>query len=57
MEKKNGKILIVDDNVQILNALQILLKPEFAAITLFRNPNQIPFHDFRPAILILCCWI
>jgi DNA-binding NtrC family response regulator len=42
MEKKNGRILIVDDNVQILNALQLLLKPEFIETTLIRNPNQIP---------------
>ena len=43
MEKKIGRILIVDDNVQILNALQLLLKPEFNEITLIRSPNQIPF--------------
>jgi DNA-binding NtrC family response regulator len=42
MEKKNGNILIVDDNVQILNALNLLLKPEFAEITRLKNPNQIP---------------
>jgi two-component system, NtrC family, response regulator HydG len=42
MEKKNGKILIVDDNVQILNALHLLLKPEFNEIMLIKNPNQIP---------------
>jgi DNA-binding NtrC family response regulator len=42
MEKKIGRILIVDDNVQILNSLQLLLKPEFNEITLIRSPNQIP---------------
>jgi DNA-binding NtrC family response regulator len=42
MEKKNGRILIIDDNVQILNALNLLLKPEFADITRIKNPNQIP---------------
>jgi DNA-binding NtrC family response regulator len=42
MGKKNGSILIIDDNVQILHALQLLLKPEFAEITLVKNPNQIP---------------
>ncbi len=42
MAKKSGKILIVDDNLQILNSLQLLLKPEFEAITLLKNPNQIP---------------
>jgi len=42
MEKKIGNILIVDDNTQILNALQLLLKSEFAAVTCIKNPNQIP---------------
>jgi DNA-binding NtrC family response regulator len=42
MEKKNGRILIVDDSVQILNALQLLLKPEFEEVAVTRNPNQIP---------------
>jgi len=42
MERKKGRILIVDDNIQILNALQLLLKPEFTEITLLKNPNQIP---------------
>lgn len=42
MEKKTGNILIVDDNAQILNALQLLLKPEFEKITCVKNPNQIP---------------
>jgi len=43
MEKKSGNILIIDDNLQILNALNILLKPEFAEVSLLRNPNQIPW--------------
>jgi DNA-binding NtrC family response regulator len=43
MEKsKIGKVLIVDDNIQILNSLDILLKPEFDEITLSRDPLQIP---------------
>lgn len=42
MVKKTGKILIVDDNVQILNSLQLLLKPEFEEIVLVKNPNQLP---------------
>ncbi|MFO7369790.1 MAG: sigma-54 dependent transcriptional regulator [Bacteroidales bacterium] len=42
MEKKKGSILIVDDNVQILNSLQLLLKPEFAGIAILKNTNQIP---------------
>jgi DNA-binding NtrC family response regulator len=41
MEKHDGRILIIDDNQQILNALQLLLKPEFREISLLRNPNQL----------------
>jgi DNA-binding NtrC family response regulator len=55
MEKKKGSILIVDDNEQILNSLQLLLKPEFAEITPIRNPNQIPsvlqFNNFDIVLL------
>jgi len=42
MEKRKGRILVVDDNTQILNSLQLLLKPEFAEITCIKNPNQLP---------------
>jgi DNA-binding NtrC family response regulator len=42
MDKKIGKILIVDDNTQILNSLKILLKPDFEEITTVKNPNQVP---------------
>lgn len=41
MDKRKGRILVVDDNTQILNALQLLLKPEFAEITCIKNPNQL----------------
>jgi DNA-binding NtrC family response regulator len=41
MERKKGRILIVDDNAQILNALQLLLKPEFEETTCIKNPNQL----------------
>ena len=36
-----GKILIVDDNVQILNSLNILLKDEFSRVDIIRSPNQL----------------
>jgi DNA-binding NtrC family response regulator len=55
MDKKKGSILIVDDNIQILNSLQLLLKPEFAEITTIRNPNQITsllqFNNFDIVLL------
>ena len=41
MNRKTGSILIVDDNVQILNSLTILLKPEFETITTIKKPEQI----------------
>jgi len=39
---KDGKILIIDDNLQILNSLKILLDDEFKMVETVRNPNQIP---------------
>jgi DNA-binding NtrC family response regulator len=42
MSKKAGRILVVDDNVQILNSLRLLLKAEFEEISVARNPNMIP---------------
>ncbi len=36
-----GKILIVDDNVQILNSLQILLNDEFKRVDIIKSPNQL----------------
>ncbi len=42
MTQKKGKILIVDDNVQILNSLKLLLKEEFEHVITIKNPNLIP---------------
>ena len=42
MPVQKGNILIVDDNKEILCALEILLLPEFTEITLLSNPNLIP---------------
>ena len=40
MAKKNGNILIVDDNRGVLTALQLLLKPYFEGIiTLLLDMN------------------
>jgi DNA-binding response OmpR family regulator len=41
MEKK-GKLLIVEDNPEILQALQFFLEYEFQLITSLSNPNLIP---------------
>ncbi|MBN2347607.1 MAG: sigma-54-dependent Fis family transcriptional regulator [Bacteroidales bacterium] len=42
MQLEKGKILIIDDNKQILDSLQILLKSEFGLIDTIKNPNLIP---------------
>ena len=42
MIKKNGKILIVDDNEDILFALKLLLKPHVEIVQTSANPSDIP---------------
>ena len=39
---KSGKILIVDDNEDLLKAAKIFLKRHFALVDLEKNPNAIP---------------
>lgn len=38
---KKGNLLVIDDNKEILNALQFLLKSEFEIIKTISNPNQL----------------
>lgn len=38
---KKGNLLIVDDNQAVLNALQLLLKPEFISVKTISSPNQL----------------
>jgi DNA-binding NtrC family response regulator len=38
---KKNRLLIVDDNTGILNALKLLLKPDFEVIKTISNPNQL----------------
>lgn len=40
--KRDGKILIVDDNEEILVALRIFLSQHFTSVETTRNPNLIP---------------
>ncbi|GAO28198.1 sigma-54-dependent transcriptional regulator [Geofilum rubicundum] len=44
MAEKNGRILAVDDNADILFALKMLLKPHFEVIRTETNPERIPQH-------------
>lgn len=40
--KKNGKLLIVDDNKSVLSSLKLFLKHHFELLDTCSNPNQIP---------------
>lgn len=42
MATKNGKVLIIDDNEDILFALKLLLKPHVELVQTSANPNDIP---------------
>jgi two-component system response regulator HydG len=42
MTKKNGKVLVVDDNEDILSAARILLKQHLALVHTEKNPERIP---------------
>lgn len=42
MNNASGKILVVDDNKSLLNALELLLANEFEFIKTINNPNLIP---------------
>ncbi|MEX2566759.1 MAG: sigma-54 dependent transcriptional regulator [Cyclobacteriaceae bacterium] len=45
MEEKNlGKILIVDDNEDLLFAAKMLLKKHAQEVTIEKDPRRIPFH-------------
>ena len=42
MENKQGSVLIIDDNEEMLLALKIFLSSHFAKIVTEKNPNLIP---------------
>ncbi len=42
MENKQGSILIIDDNEEMLLALKVFLAPHFVKIITEKNPNLIP---------------
>lgn len=55
MIKKQGTILIVDDNRNILTTVRMLLKPVFANIITIANPNSIPakLREEHPDVVLL----
>lgn len=52
---KQGKILIVDDNEDVLFALNLMLEPYFEKIKVATNPDKIPYfmETFDPDIILL----
>lgn len=54
-EKKKGKVLVVDDNEDILFALNLLLKPLVEDIRVAKNPEQTDrFYDLmHPDVVLL----
>ena len=55
MAKKQGNILIVDDNRNILTTVRMLLEPIFDNITTIANPNAIPakLREEHPDVVLL----
>lgn len=55
MIKKQGTILIVDDNRNILTTVRMLLEPVFANIITIVNPNSIPakLREEHPDVVLL----
>ena len=55
MIKRQGTILIVDDNRNILTTVRMLLEPIFDNITTIANPNSIPakLREEHPDVVLL----
>lgn len=55
MTKKQGTILIVDDNHNILTTVRMLLEPIFDGIITIANPNSIPakLREEHPDVVLL----
>ena len=52
---KNGNILVVDDNKNVLTALRILLENYFKKVMLLTSPNQLHsmIREFSPDVVLL----
>ena len=53
--KKEGKILIADDNEDVLFALNLLLEPYVEKVKVATNPQRVEYfiNDFNPDIILL----
>ena len=52
---KQGNILVVDDNKNVLSALRILLENHFKQVTLISTPNLLPatLRETAPDAILL----
>ena len=52
---RKGKILVVDDNQGIRNALKLLLTPQFAEVEIIASPKTLvsTMDSFRPHVVLL----
>ena len=55
MKEKTGKILIVDDNEDVLLSLNMLLRPWVEAVRVITSPERIPemMAKFQPDVILL----
>lgn len=55
MMECKGKILIVDDNEDVLLSLNMLLKPWVEAVRVLRSPERVPefVENFKPDVILL----
>ncbi|MRG46297.1 response regulator [Chitinophaga sp. SYP-B3965] len=55
MSTQQGKILIVDDDVDVLRAARLLLKRHFAQVDFEKNPQKIPYlvSNFEYDVILL----
>ena len=53
--KKEGKILIADDNEDVLFALNLLLEPYVEKVKVTTNPQRVEYfiNDFNHDIILL----
>lgn len=55
MERVNGKVLVIDDENDILQTARVVLRPQFGNITTESDPRKIPYllknHEFDVILL------
>ena len=44
MSKTEAKILVVDDDIDVLNTARMYLKQQFTLVQIENDPEQIPDH-------------